>query len=153
MELGYGFLAALGCAHVFLSMGVQMGTAGVDQRDRAFRDASVRALMSLDVRGLHKIIYVLRCLLGHVNDNARPDQLTHRQLVGGQRAFGEVDGGVEMGAAMLGCRGNYRRYSSSPHLYGPQKRSPSRTSSPSAYLRMRFYRRRYTVGSDFFWWF
>jgi hypothetical protein len=60
--------------------------------------------MSLDVRGLHKVIHVLRCLLGHVDDNARPDQLAHRQLVGRQRAFGEVDGGVEMGAAMLGRR-------------------------------------------------
>ena len=83
---------------------VQTGVAGVDQHDRAFRDTPVRALMSLDVGGHHKVIHVLCCLLAHVDDNARPDQLAHRQLVGRQRAFGEVDRGVEMGAAMLGRR-------------------------------------------------
>ena len=104
VQLGDGFLATLGGAHVGLAVRVEPGATGVDQHDRALGDRAVLGLEGLDVGRGDLIVDVLGHRGADVDDEARADHLVDRDRVGGRRALGEVDRRVEVGAAVLGRR-------------------------------------------------
>ena len=104
MQLGDGFRAAFGSAHVGLAVWIKRCPTGVEQYDRAFRDLSVLLLEGFDVRGADPVVNVRCRLFTHVDHEAGADQLLDRNLVRGVGALGKVDWRIQVRAAMLGGR-------------------------------------------------
>ena len=99
MEIG-GIARRVG-AEIGLAVPPVALPAGADQHDRLPGNAAVARLPCRDVGNGEAIVTVFSHRCRHVDHHRRADQPGDRDLVDRLASFGEVDRGVEMGAAML----------------------------------------------------
>ena len=101
MQLRHRRRAGFRGAEVAGTVGPAAPPTGPEQHDGAFGNAGVRPLPGLEIGGDDAVVPVRFRLSGDVDHERGSDELRQRQLVSRVLAFGEVHGGVEVGAAVL----------------------------------------------------
>ena len=104
MKLCHGILAALSGPEVLFSIRPALGKAGMEKHDGAIWDPSILCFKCFEIRDRNLVITVGGCLAADIDDNRIPAQLIERKLVNRLAFFIEMDGRIEMRAAVLGCR-------------------------------------------------
>lgn len=102
VQFGHGGGAFLRRAELFLLVGPVTRETGVQQENRALRDFAMLFLPPLQIRHADLVIGIQPRSSENVHDHRRTDELVGRELIHGSVALGEMDGRVEVRAAMLG---------------------------------------------------
>jgi hypothetical protein len=78
------------------------GKSRINEHDRSVWNFTVRSFPSFEILDTDEVIPIARTLDSHVDSDAGPNQLFNRYLIQGLSIPGEMNGRIDMGAAMFG---------------------------------------------------
>jgi hypothetical protein len=96
-----GVRAALVCAEIFLRVRPVPGKTSVEEQDYAVRNAPMPGFPCFQVGGRDLVVRVLVRFGRHVHHDRRAGELFDRQLIKGLAMLGEMDGRVDVCAAVF----------------------------------------------------
>ncbi len=88
-------------AHVAHAIRPERRVAGPKQNERAVWDRAMLGLPRLEIGDRHLVVRIRQRCLAHIDDDARPDQVSERNLIDRPPPFGEVNRRVQVRAAVL----------------------------------------------------
>ncbi len=101
VEAGDGFGAAIGRAEILHRVGPEAAEARSEQHNRARWNPPMTGLPLIEIASGHLIVGIGCGLAGHIDEHRGADQILEGDLIDGSSALSEMNGRIDVRAAVL----------------------------------------------------